>query len=351
MKRNRLLRKAVVVTVICLLFTVAFSAAAFADSYTVTKDGTTTYVASGMRALACTKMQDLSEVEWTLNSKDFYYAKTISNGVLTGLVHLKRDDANGNPIKRYGVPYSQVYREFSNIDAKPYVVRLGDTSQTLNGRTYRTVKGVDCSSATCYSWRYAARNGNLTSYTDDFMKGTKKPDESATSTKYIYDGTSILLDALNNSAVSYHRNNSTYTTGINVTKVGNYGSYKTYYWKDGEIQTINDISKIITHLKSEGNYPDGKDVWSEVYAQIKPGDALVCPTHVRLVTGVTIKTNADGSINPNESEIHFIGQIGNNFNEEASNEYATTSWENKSQKFTTLLNAKYLPVKMNKIDS
>lgn len=338
MKRNHLLiRIPITVVISILLLIAALSGVAFANEQNANGQS---YAITNVRTAACNRMYNMSVVEWTLDS-DLYYAKTISGGKFTSPVHLAAYDANHNKIVRKGIPYSQIYREFSSA-ATPYALRLGERDpQVVEGHTCYAVKGVDCSSAVSFAWRYGVREENSAAYNDNFMKRTN----TSTGEKSIYDGSSLFLDALNNSAVTYKKASTTYKTGTYVTKVGDYGSYKKYYMSDGEITTINDIPLLISKLTANGNYADGKDIWSEVYAKIQPGDALVCPSHVRLVTDVNIVKNADGSIDENASTIEFIGQIGTNFNMTTPN--AITSWENKSQKFSTLLNANYLPVKMN----
>ncbi len=58
----------------------------------------------------------------------------------------------------------------------------------INGKTYYSVKGVDCSSAVSFAWRTAAKKNDLPSYTDDFMKMTrKKKGSNSSSKKYLYD--------------------------------------------------------------------------------------------------------------------------------------------------------------------
>lgn len=168
-------------------------------------------------------MYNMSTVEWTLDS-DLYYAKTISANKFTGPVHLSARDASGNKIIRKGIPYSQIYREFSSA-ATPYTLRLGERApQVVEGHTCYAVKGVDCSSATAFAWRYGVREENSTAYHDNFMKRTRTDDDS--SEKSIYDGSALFLDALNNSPVEYVKGTRTYQTGTYVTKVGDYGNYK-----------------------------------------------------------------------------------------------------------------------------
>ncbi len=95
--------------------------------------------------------------------------------------------------------------------------------------------------------------------------------------------------------------------------VGKYGKYYT------NRLTAETTKQIVTGLSAAGNYEAGQDIYSKVYAAIKPGDALLFRTtdgggygHVRLVIGVNIvyKDAAKTQVDPAKSYVNCIEQAG-----------------------------------------
>lgn len=348
--KNKKLRKTniVMMLVLTLILLTAYISPVYANTYTVVKNGATIYTTSdSIRALSCDRMYTMSSVEWKID-ETLRYGQKIKDGNLTDLRSLNKyfhgvindDLPDRGQITRKGIPYSQVYREFSSTAEVPYTVRKGEKTIVSGGKTYYSVKGVDCSSAVSYAWRSGARNGNMPSYSDNLMKRTN----ISNSTKSIYDTSAMFYDAMNNTAVNFVKSGVTYQTGTFLTKVGNYGAY------EPSASSAEKTTDVIEALTSGSNYNSGKDIYTEVYAPIKPGDAIMRKTasvnHVRLVTGVTIVTRENGSIDENLSKIQFIGQLG--FKEGDYN--ALTSWENTSETFAELVRTNYIPIRLNGID-
>ena len=86
------------------------------------------------------------------------------------------------------------------------------------------------------------------------------------------------------------------------------------FWKYNK-KTAANTRNVVDALSAAGNYGAGKDIYSEVYAKIKPGDALLfrgSSGHVRLVTGVHIvyTDTAKTQVDPEASYVNCIEQTG-----------------------------------------
>ena len=307
--RKSLKKKSVISIISLLLIAMSSSSLVFAnEAYTVSKDGVVTETVSGMRAKACKRMNDMASVKWELDETLRYCSKKNSDGTLdtdskVSLNKYLHGDISGGIITRTGIPYSQVYREFSSTTANPFIRKL-EPITVINEKTYYSVKGVDCSSAVSFAWRTAAKN-DLPSYTDDFMKMTRKKKGSNSSSKNIYTTRALLRDATKQVESSFTVGDVEYKTGCFVSLVGSYGDYAAYN-SDADYTTT-----IVDGIKNYANYPTGENVYNQVYAKILPGDALIARNanygHVRLVTNVEIFYTDSKQKRLMKLEAKFIG--------------------------------------------
>ena len=165
----------------------------------------------------------------------------------------------------------------------------------------------------------------------------------------------MLADSLNtgstrlNNSNSNNSNTETYYIGDYMTKVGSYGQYDNY------CSDAKTTSEIIRWLTASGNYPYGQDIYGQVFAQIKPGDAIVTvtesSTHTRMVLSVDINTGPDGSVLPDDSSITTIEQRGNYAKPNPDSDI-TSSWCITQFTFRQLVedDNPYIPVRLNSID-
>ena len=142
-------------------------------------------------------------------------------------------------------------------------------------------------------------------------------------------------------------------SGNFLKPVGDYGSYRATAAKS--------TTDVIKGLRKAGNYLSGKDIYSQVYAAVRPGDALLTKGdgygHVRLVTSVKIVRDGDKRIDPKKSAISFNEQRGFGRDKAAEGKPANseTSWRQASLSFyylctgdgTTPTNRLYIPITLH----
>lgn len=286
--------------VLCLLIVVLCTEPTFAArSYKVTDGGTTTYV-SAERAAACDKMYQMSQMPWKLSATLRYCYGQDTNNQLTESskvkVNCRWDNKLANEvIPRKGIPYSQVYREEEFLNG--VTIKKG-TKTLASDPQYVSIYGTDCSSSVGFAWKHA---------------------------------TGIYLNRKDTGKM--YRTKNMFADGIIASEDENdylmfVGRYGNYYSKRKEATTTK---QIVTGLSAAGNYEDGQDIYSKVYAAIKPGDALLFRTtdgggygHVRLVTDVEIVyTDATKTkVDPERSKVTCIEQAG--FSKTNAN--CKTSW-------------------------
>lgn len=307
MKKN--IKKVMVLLSSMVLLLTSAITTSFADTstYTVVDEGTVTYAATSVRDTALDRMVQMSNVPWTLKTNLSYAPKSDGNKILLKAGSYK------------GLPYTQVEREYSSCDSSVVQARI-DKGE---------IKGTDCSSSIAFAWRYAT--GHNTSG-DNYLKN-----DAGTST---YTTALMFKDAIS-------------TTGKNyVSRVGKYGSYAS------SVSTAANTDTIVERLMASGNYSTpGADIYDMVYANARPGDALITKNssfnHMRMITKVEIVRNADNTVNEGKSKIYFIEQIG--FNDEKR---PGTSWQSKNLTFRYLATGvndsgaqtskyKYIPITLN----
>lgn len=257
-------------------------------TYKVSRDGVTIYTATGQRLTTCQRMNDMAMVQWSI-SKSVTYNYMI--GKSTTL-------AAG---KYRGLPYTQVNRD-SSIPSKiqSYMNAAADGSGE--------VKGVDCSSATAYAIRYGTGNNTSDS---NYLKRASRAYVSAC---FLFDGMRV------SSGTDVALNGNTYTYRNDLLKVGSYGSYSGY-------STAKSTEQILKKLIDSSYFTYGT-VYDNVYAKMKPGDALIKILengngHVMLVSGVDIVYNGK-LVDPSKSKVYIIDQIAPNYRKTSTGE--TTSW-------------------------
>lgn len=295
MEKRRLMKRASVFAILCALAIAMIAEPAFAaEGYKVNDGGSITDYTSTPRGIACKKMEEMSQMEWTL-PETLYYCTKQSGGRLTADSKIKlykyKDGKSANGlITRKGIPYTQVDREYS-FPSGTFTLIFGEKTLSADGQIYRSVYGNDCSSSVSFAWRKGTGNNSAAS---NFLK---KNDKNNT----IYNTKNMFNDAMNIV-------NDDIGTGNYIKTIGDYGDYN----KAGATTT----KAIVTALSADGYYGAEKDIYSEVYAKIKPGDALLFRDasggHVRLVIGVHIeyKDAAKTQVDPEKSHVDCIEQIG-----------------------------------------
>ena len=236
--------------------------------YYVKLNGEIIYVATGDRDGACDEMNTMAETPWSLFEPTAY---NVFGGGKTTL-------AAGN---YKGIPYSQYTRDFSSVD---------NLTQEFaeNG-----IRGLDCSSATCYAIRKATDSDVLRLNGADTVYRTRNFVGDALNT-----GDGYIEAVSHNGQVPYKDF---------VTIVGDYGSYA----YGDEINT----KLIIENIREFADYAEG-NIYDHVYAKMKPGDILVrhyykgegtsnLSSHTQLVTGVELVYNEDGILDPDKSLVYF----------------------------------------------
>lgn len=290
MKKRTLIKRVGVLAMLCALTMTMVAEPAFADAkpYQLVVDGVPKTV-SGKRIDSCKHMEKMSISAWTID-KQLTYQRT-ATGSTTTL----------NPGAYIGVPYTQVAREHSYLGNDTINLNFDDDGVTLHG--------TDCSSSVDFAWRKGiGQVGN-------FMR-------TSNSAKELYRTKHMFNDGLVGQK-------ETGTSGDYLKLVGRYGTLT-----NDARRNMTSTEQMIKALRSGNYYEDGKDIYSEIYADMKPGDALIkrgtdsTSGHVRLVMGVEIKymdeTDANGrrKVDPKASTVYCVEQAG--FREGNSN--WTTSW-------------------------
>ena len=285
MKKRTLRKRICVFAILCVL------------SMTIVAEPTFAATITEQRATACTHMDKMSQSKWTI-SKPLTFTYNASGSTTTL-----------NAGSYVGVPYTQVAREHSYL-AKDTIVLAFDNGVTLHG--------TDCSSSVDFAWRKGTNKAG------DFLK-TNKGKIELYRTKHMFN------DGLVNKSPNGEQDF--------LMLVGKYGNY---YSNRVNAETTTEM---VAELKKSTNYPDGGDIYSKIYAAMKKGDALIKREysnsgtllgHVRLVTDVQVKYNADGSVNPNTSYVNCIEQAGFR----SGNPNWKTSWMPNSEDGTKY-NGKY----------
>lgn len=295
MKKKTLMKKASVFAMLSVLTMTMFVQPAFAAGTYAVDDGGNLLPVSSERALACDRMKEMSQVEWTLSGA-LRYCYAQSGGKLTEesqiTIYKYWDNKLANEvIPRKGIPYTQVDREHSFPNG--FTLTKGTKTLQIGDKLFCSIWGTDCSSSIDFAWRKGT--GNLNS--SNFLK-RKKSDGSYE----LYRTRNLFNDGLINSKEDGEDDY--------LMLVGKYGGYYTDRLK------ASTTKEIVEGLSAPGNYETGEDIYSKVYADMKPGDALLRRTltfgHARLVTGVKIVYTdaAKTQIDPYQSYVTCIEQAG-----------------------------------------
>jgi len=290
------------IVILCMLMTMLFAEPTFAATYKVNDGGKTTYV-SEQRAAACDRMLEMSQVEWQLSGR-LRYCFGQKDGVLDKDTKIDLykwvDNKMANEvITRKGIPYTQVDREHSFPNG--FTLTYGTKTTTIDGNTYRSIWGTDCSSSVDFAWRKGT--GNLNS--SNFMKH-----KDSSGNYHLYRTRHMFADGI--------VNKSNDGEGDYLMLVGKYGNY---YSKRVNATTTREV---VDELSKADNYAQTDaevwaDIYSKVYAAMKPGDALLwrgdTTGHVRLVTEVYIaykNETKEGKkvVDPGKSYVKCIEQTG-----------------------------------------
>ena len=277
--------------------------------YVVTSDGVCTYMAGSERSSACDRMIEMATVEWSIPKQKSLKYKYAANSYVTLAAGQYK-----------GLPYTQVNRDFSNPSASVVQSRI---DKSIKGTD--EVKGVDCSSAASFALRYATKNN---SQDNNFLKAKNGT----------YVGSCFLYDGMN---ITSGKTATGYLYRDDLTYVGSYGSYTAY-------KTAGYTDKILVALES-GSYYDYGDIFSNIYAKIRPGDIIVRyhsngAGHIALVTGVkTIYKN--NRIDTSASKVVITDQNSPNV---TSNSAYKSSWRvGREISFQKLESVGFLPVTLN----
>lgn len=296
MKRRTLMKRMGAFAILCVLTMTMFTQPAFAEELKVElEDGGKSIPVSSPRITACEKMFQMSQMEWQL-SETLYYCTLQSGGALTEesevkLFRFKNGKSADGVITRKGIPYSQVDREFS-FPTGSFTLNFG--KKTLvdpeDNKTYRSVHGTDCASSVAFAWRKGTGNNSTSS---SFLKRT--------TSNAIYTTENMFNDAMDKSDKA--------GTSDFIKVVGDYGTYNKTTATTTE-DVVNGLSRA------------GQNIFNEVYAAMKPGDALLKRSynkngdailgHVRLITSVKIvyKDDAKTLVDPVASYVQCIEQTG-----------------------------------------
>ena len=278
------------------------------SEYVVRDGGKIVYEATEEQVRACDYMNKMASVPWSIpEGKSLKYKSGIS--LMEGNYR--------------GLPYPQEFRDCPDFSED--VVQKG-IDEAIDGKA--DIKGVDCSSAVTYAWRFTA---GVDGDDDTFLKGG----ESA------YTVASFLYDSMSDSEGTTSRG-SIYRD--NVIKVGDYGKYEDY----GKVEYTD---KIIEHLSDRNCYSQG-DLYDNVYSRMQPGDALLTYRkekeivgHIIMVTDVFLEYDGDG-IDEENSWVYITDQ--NSPGITVTSEYRS-SWRVRHPiSFKELKDKNYIPVRLNK---
>lgn len=270
-------------------------------------DGNTQHQATTAQTTAITNMKNRALYSWALDANYpshtsyWYYAKPndtseenriylYNTETYRGVLYEMRGYSTSDP--SYMGSRENWLKKNSNVNEVQNVV------DTMINNNCRYVKGLDCSSASCYAWRSTISNISNTNGTlmrpNSYSNGVFH--RSYTSQSIIHDGN------CNTSS-----NGGDY--GAYVNRVGQYGQYA-----DSLSEYTDDTCDIIGNLMVPGNYQGTGTIYSRVYDKINAGDFLVyrVPSdensntyvaHTMLVKKVVIVYNNDNSINEYQSYV------------------------------------------------
>lgn len=292
------------------------------SSYTIQKTDSkgktrTVFTASGRRKATCSKMNSMSNVKWSVDKSFTYkYQGDSKLRIRKGMTY-------------YGVPYTQKNRE--HYSSSRSLVQKRITKASLKEDV---VKGLDCSSAVAY----AIRDGKKRKDSSTYLMGSRG---SYVSYEFLYDG---MRDSAG-TAVTISGKKISYQDNLHY--VGWYGNYTGY-------STARTSKSIVNKLRTA--YPKrAGNIYSNVYAKVHPGDALVkavkkedgAEGHVMLVTGVRLVYKEDGTIDPVRSRFVVTDQNQPDIRYVKSKKWAS-SWRRNycgpNSNFALLRSLGYLPV-------
>lgn len=278
------------------------------SEYVVRDGGKIVYEATEEQVRACDYMNKMASVPWSIpEGKSLKYKSGIS--LMEGNYR--------------GLPYTQGIRDCPGFSKD--VVQKG-IDEAIDGKS--DIKGVDCSSAVSYAWRFAA---GVDEKDDTFLKVR----ESA------YTVASFLYDSMSASEGTTPRG-SIYRD--NVDKVGNYGKYEYY----GKVEYTDEIIECLF----DGNCYSQGSLYDNVYSCMQPGDALLTYRkenelvgHIIMVTDVFLEYDGDG-IDEENSWVYITDQ--NSPGITVTSEYRS-SWRVRHPiSFKELKDKNYIPVRLNK---
>ena len=276
-------------------------------------NSTIVYTASDTRKAACRMMNKMANVEWKVDKTFTYdYASNQSVKIKKTLTY-------------YGIPYTQYNRIYPEYDSATVNDRITKASTKAD-----SVKGLDCSSAVSYALRSAKGKTDSATY----LMGKSSP----------YVSNAFLFDGMRDDEgvdVSLSGKNITYRN--NLRYVGWYGNYKGYSGAKDTLTIIDGLSNA---------YPTaGGDIYSNVYAKIRPGDALVKVNpyegHVIMVTGVRLVYDENNKIDPLKSHVVMTDQNDPYIRYEEGLEWSSSWRRNYSGPYSSFVSLKalgYLPV-------
>lgn len=275
--------------------------------YVIKKDGLIIYKAQGERDKACDYMNTMAMVPWKLDEPIYYNYM----GNLRSLMQ---------PGSYRGIPYANTYdRNFHDIDNVMDAFAEGEDK----------VRGLECSSAVGYALRAAFDDPG------DLVMSSKDD---------VYHCRSYIADGLHEgSGKMTSVGGGTLVYGDYVTLVGNYGDYVN--------DDTPDTQKIIPDIIEEANYETGT-IYDNVYAKIKPGDALIrhypldlsigsVKSHAQLCTGVELVYGEDGLIDPDKSFVRFT-DISAPHNTVLNTTKETTAWTHDDTQKSNIMTFRYM---------
>ena len=291
------------------------------DSYSVKEyddagNKGTLYKSSDERKKTVVMMNKMANVEWKVKTSFSYRYATAST----------RKTKIRSGIKYYGLPYTQLNRSHPMTSSKK-VKKMMIKASKGEGK----VKGVDCSYAVAYSIRTGKNKTESSKYLSR-NNGT------------LYYSASYFFDGMRSSEGSVDFAGRTVRFRDDLDKVGWYGKYKGF-------SKAMTTAEVINKLKGDRNYPDGAgDIFSNVYAKVRPGDVLVnlssTEAHVIMVTGLKIKYKGD-KIDPDKSRIIITDQNKPNKRFVEKKKWASSWRRNYSgpwASFRALMDLGYIPV-------
>ena len=267
-------------------------------------DGNTQHQATTAQTTAITNMKNRALYSWALDvnypshTSYWYYTKPnntddkiylYNTETYRGVLYEMKGYLSSDP--SYMGNRENWLKKNSNVN------EVQNAVDSMINNNCRYVKGLDCSSASCYAWRSTISNISNTNGTlmrpNSYSNGIFH--RSYTSQSIIHDGN------CNTSS-----NGGDY--GAYVNRVGQYGQYA------GSLSEYTDDTRdIIDNLKVPGNYQGTGTIYSRVYDKINAGDFLVyrVPSdensntyvaHTMLVKKVVIVYGQDSDDEPDDGD-------------------------------------------------